>query len=54
MTMIVWIAAKEQEEARTQAAQQKLEAAGGTQRIKNNDETRIQREEMRKELLGEK
>lgn len=52
--MIVWIAAKEQEEARAQAAQQKLDAAAGPQRAKNNEETRIQREEMRKELLGEK
>lgn len=52
--IIVWYAAKEQEEARALAAQQKAEAAAGTQRIKNNEETRIQREEMRKELLGEK
>ena len=52
--IIVWIAAKEQEEARAQAAQQKVEAAAGTQRVRNNEETRLQREEMRKELLGEK
>lgn len=43
----VWFAAKEQEQQRTQQAVD-------TPRTKPNDEARIQREEMRKELLGEK
>ncbi|ODM21077.1 Assembly factor cbp4 [Aspergillus cristatus] len=43
----IWFAAKEQEQQRTQQAVD-------TPRTKANDEARIQREEMRKELLGEK
>lgn len=49
LTGVVWFAAKEQEQQRAQQG-----GAIGTPRTKANDEARIQREEMRKELLGEK
>ena len=47
---IVWFAAKEQEETQKPSTG----ATVNMQRAKANEEARIQREAMRKELLGEK
>ena len=48
--LIVWFAAKAQEETQKPSTG----ATVNTQRAKANDEARLQREAMRKELLGEK